>query len=185
MRALAASLALLLAAAPVAAAPGDATRKTPAKPAKPARPVDGERPTANGEPSTTNGEPTTTNGEPTTTNGEPTTTSPALTPSAALARPLDLTPSRLFERPSLTPRGKTAERGPGLSLGDDASWKVQTAQIGAMVGLFGALTVLCKSGRCADAVSGFMPDFLTVEEGPRAVIGGPREGIRQGDGGLK
>jgi hypothetical protein len=175
VRALAASLALLLAAAPVAAAPGAATEGKPAS--KPTTPVAPPKPADDGRPPTAAGPPVT---------GEA-PAPPALTPSAALARPLDLTPSRLFDRPSLTPQGKTAERGPGLSLGDDSSWKVQTAQVGAMVGLFGALTILCKSGRCADAlpVADFLPDFMKSREGPTAVIGGPSDGIRQGDGGLK
>ena len=35
-----------------------------------------------------------------------------------------------------------------MGLGDDGNWAVQAAQVGAMVGIFGALTAICANGGC-------------------------------------
>jgi hypothetical protein len=74
-------------------------------------------------------------------------------------RPLDLSPRRQLDR-AADARGH--ERGSGIGLGDDTSWKVQALQVGGMAALFGALVGLCGSGNCR------LPGdvFPTVSEGP-------------------
>lgn len=60
---------------------------------------------------------------------------------------LDLTPQRQFQSGKLgDQRGK--ERRSGVGLGDDGDWRVQAAQVGAMVGIFGALVAICADGGC-------------------------------------
>lgn len=85
----------------------------------------------------------------------------ARTPNGA--RRLDLTPARLFgvKGPKADRRG--AERGSGVSLGDDTSWGVQAAQVGVMAAGFAALWALCGGGNCM--LPDVLPDAFTVEEG--------------------
>jgi hypothetical protein len=68
----------------------------------------------------------------------------------AEARRLDLTPRRLFDTGKVAGqndrRGK--ERGSALDLGNDGDWRVQAVQVGAMVGVFGALVAACANGGC-------------------------------------
>ena len=79
------------------------------------------------------------------------------------ARRLDLTPARLFgvKGPATDKRG--SERGSGTSLGDDSSWAVQAAQVGAMAVGFAALWALCGGGNCM--LPDVLPDAFTSEEG--------------------
>jgi hypothetical protein len=55
---------------------------------------------------------------------------------------INLFPTRVLQN-----RSKT-ERERRMTLGDDGNWKVQAAQVGAMVGIFGALVGLCGGGKC-------------------------------------
>jgi hypothetical protein len=85
----------------------------------------------------------------------------AATPNGA--RRVDLSPWRLFGNttPSATDhRGKEQTRA--LNLGDDSSWKVQAAQIGAITAGFAALWALCGGGKCLmpDALGGNAQDRL-------------------------
>jgi hypothetical protein len=53
-----------------------------------------------------------------------------------------------------------------MTLGDDGNWKVQAAQVGAMVGIFGALVGLCGGGKCLipNEVSNVLPGWMRAEE---------------------
>jgi hypothetical protein len=63
----------------------------------------------------------------------------------ARSRRLDLTPQRQFQKIG-DRRGK--ERTSTVGLGDDGSVAVQAVQIGAMVGIFTALSAICANGGC-------------------------------------
>jgi hypothetical protein len=65
----------------------------------------------------------------------------------ARSRRLDLTPQRQFQSGKLGDR-RGKERTSGVGLGDDGNWGVQAAQVGAMVGIFGALVAICADGGC-------------------------------------
>lgn len=69
---------------------------------------------------------------------------------------LDLTPQRLFESGTLDSEGdrRGTERRSGLGLGNDGDWRVQAAQVGVMVGVFGALVAACADGGC------LLPEFF-------------------------
>jgi hypothetical protein len=72
-------------------------------------------------------------------------------PGRVEARRLDLAPHRLFQGGALSSssgdaRGK--EKRSGLGLGKDTDWRVQAAQVGVMVGVFGALVAACADGGC-------------------------------------
>jgi hypothetical protein len=86
------------------------------------------------------------------------------TPEAAEPPRIDLFPSGVLQRAAVGDPG-TNERRAGVSLGADGGWKAQAAQVGAMVGLFGALAVLCGGGNCAvpDAWTSWLPDALEAD----------------------
>jgi hypothetical protein len=68
----------------------------------------------------------------------------------AESRRLDLTPRTQFDSGKVAGQGdqRGKERGSGLSLGNDGDWRVQAAQVGVMVGVFGALVAACANGGC-------------------------------------
>lgn len=78
----------------------------------------------------------------------------------------------LFPKTVLKKREKT-ERKRRITLGDDKNWKVQAAQVGAMVGLFAGLAALCGGGKClmpkevTDALPGWMRAEPPVYSNPR------------------
>jgi len=69
------------------------------------------------------------------------------TPTPNGARRLDLTPARLFGH-SDAPDHRGKEKGSGIGLGDDTSWKVQAIQVGAIAAGFAALVAICGNGNC-------------------------------------
>jgi hypothetical protein len=69
------------------------------------------------------------------------------TPTPNGARRLDLTPARLFGR-SDAPDHRGKEKGSGIGLGDDTSWKMQAVQVGAIAAGFAALVAICGNGNC-------------------------------------
>lgn len=75
------------------------------------------------------------------------------------AQRIDLFPSRVLQRRA------TNERERRMTLGDDGDWKVQAAQVGAMVGVFGALLGLCGGGKCLvpGNVTDVLPDWMQAE----------------------
>jgi hypothetical protein len=109
-------------------------------------------------------------GEPRPTEPKPTATTPA---KLDLAPKIDLTPSHLFGPQGAMNVGATRNAKPpehhGATLGDDTSWKVQAAQVGVMVGAFGVLSVLCGSGRCAEALGDVVPGGRP-EQGPQVDV---------------
>ena len=88
---------------------------------------------------------------------------PAPTPAVQV----DLFPPSIFgERGTFNPfGGGHDERRNGLSLGNDADWRVQAAQVGLMAGAFAALVGLCGGGKCMlpDAASSWLPDALKAK----------------------
>jgi hypothetical protein len=86
------------------------------------------------------------------------------------ARRLDLTPERQVEKLAGDRRG--SERGSGVTLGDDTSWRVQAVQVGAMAAVFGALVAICGNGQC------LLPEVFgggRDELGPAPGVGTPSE----------
>jgi hypothetical protein len=69
------------------------------------------------------------------------------TPTPNGARRLDLTPARLFGHGD-APDHRGKEKGSGIGLGDDTSWKVQAVQVGAIAAGFAALVAICGNGNC-------------------------------------
>jgi hypothetical protein len=63
---------------------------------------------------------------------------------------VDLFPPYMFGRSGLLapPPKANSERRRGLALGNDTSWKVHAAQIGAMALGWGVLAALCSGGNC-------------------------------------
>ncbi|HKE13823.1 MAG TPA: hypothetical protein VKB80_03085 [Kofleriaceae bacterium] len=68
----------------------------------------------------------------------------------AESRRLDLTPRTQFDSGKVAGQGdqRGKERRSGLNLGNDGDWRVQAAQVGVMVGVFGALVAACANGGC-------------------------------------
>jgi hypothetical protein len=76
-------------------------------------------------------------------------------------------PINLFPEKVMRNRATTAtERQQRMTLGDDGNWKVQAAQVGAMVGIFGALVGLCGGGKCLvpKQVTDVLPDWMQAEQ---------------------
>jgi hypothetical protein len=75
----------------------------------------------------------------------------------------DLFPPSLFGDSAVSlSMGGSNERRNGYPLPDDADWRVQATQVGAMVFGFAALAALCSGGGCM-LPSSWLPDQLQAE----------------------
>ena len=83
---------------------------------------------------------------------------------------INLFPTQVFQKRST----RTKEKQRRMTLGDDRDWKVQAAQVGAMIGIFGALAGLCNGGKCLipDSATDVLPDWMKSEE---PVYSNPRD----------
>lgn len=138
MRALVVILALGLAALPASAEPA----KAPQKPQKKSAPVSktSSKKKAQAKPATPGVSLGSMAQAAAGQNGEK-------TPTPNGARRLDLTPARLFGK-SDAPDHRGKEKGSGIGLGNDTSWKVQAVQVGAIAAGFAALVAICGNGNC-------------------------------------